>query len=328
MNQPAVSEVATRLRDREIRFANGAVGRTIDIASANPVNYFQAISQPGAMTQVTIDGKLFLPPGAAGKLPLVIVVPGSLGVSESHLRHTETLASNGFASFILDPFGARGVTSTVSNQTLFSFTASAWDVVCAVKRLAQLPEIDADRIGVQGHSRGGTAVLNAAARRFNGGGLAIRSVLAAYPWSGHQFLDPDVGTTEIHSIIGDRDDWVSPQQVQGHMQAIRLRGGKASWRIVGGVSHSFDRGAPMARVDNASVSPGAPTAYIADDGGFIHPLDGKPDSALVDRDLAVYALKAGYGVKGATIGGTADSARLFTEEMLSFFKRTLRGQGN
>lgn len=323
MNQPAAIQEQARLRDRDIRFANGALGRNVEIPSANPLNYFQAISAPAAMQPVTIDGKLFVPPGAKGKVPLVIVVPGSLGVAASHLKHTETLVEQGFASFILDPFGPRGVTSTVANQTQFSFAASAFDVVAAVATLAQLPEIDAARIGLQGHSRGGSAVLTAASRRFNKGAIKVNSVLAVYPWSGHQFLDPDIGDAEVRSIIGDRDDWVSPQQVQGHMQAIRLRGGKASWRIIAGVAHSFDRGPPMVRVENASVSPGAPTSYLADDGAFIHPVTGAPNAKLMDRDLAVYALKAGYGVKGATIGGTAESAALFTEEMLAFFKRTL-----
>ena len=74
-----------RFRDRSITFANGSVGHNVDIPSANPSNYYQAISRPADMARVTIDGKLFLPPrksdGAA--LPLVIVTPGSLGVAAS-----------------------------------------------------------------------------------------------------------------------------------------------------------------------------------------------------------------------------------------------------
>ena len=54
-----------RFRDREIVFANGASGTTIDIPSASPVNYRQVIAAPGDMPRVTIDGKLFLPPAAA-----------------------------------------------------------------------------------------------------------------------------------------------------------------------------------------------------------------------------------------------------------------------
>ena len=45
--------------------------------------------------------------------------------------------------------------------------------------------------------------------------------------------------------------------------------------------------------------------------------------SLVDRDLAVYALKAGYGVRGATIGSQGNQAALFRDEMTRFFHRTL-----
>ncbi len=315
---------ATRFREREITFANGSIGRTVEIRTANPANYHQAISAPSAMPSAAIDGKLFLPPGARGAVPAVIVVPGSLSVAPSHLAHAEAFTDIGFAAFVLDPFGGRGVTSTVANQTQFSFAASAYDVLATLKALAALPEIDAGRIGAQGHSRGGSAVLMAAARRFAGPVLGetlrLRRVLAAYPWCGQQFRDPDIGGTVVRVLIGDRDEWCSVQQAQGHVQAMRLRGGDASIRIFAGAAHSFDRGTPITRIAEASVAPAAPTAYVADDGAFIHLLTGAADAKLMDRDLMVYGLKAGYGVKGASIGASGDEARQFAEDMIAFWK--------
>jgi dienelactone hydrolase len=318
-----------RLRERSIRLANGSVGCNIDIPSANPSNYFEAISRPAAMASVTIDGQLFLPPQAsAGKpAPLVIVVPGSLGVAASHLAHADTLTGIGIAAFMLDPLAGRGILSTVANQTQYSFAASAWDVLAAWQVLSLRPQIDARRIGAQGHSRGGSAVLSAAARRFAdpaiGAGNGLKAVLAAYPWSGHQFLNPAVGDTEVRVLMGDRDDWCSPMQVQGHVQAIRLAGGKATLRLFGGAAHSFDRASPIERIGEASVSPAALTAYIADDGAFIHPLQSMPDPGLKDRDLMVLGLKSGYGVKGATLGSQGEEASLFRADMTAFWQRTL-----
>jgi dienelactone hydrolase len=318
-----------RFRDRHIQFASGAVGRSIEIRSANPRNYHQLVSAPAAMPPVQIDGQLFLPPSVKGTVPLVIVVPGSLSVAPSHLAHAETLTELGFASFVLDPFGGRDVTSTVADQTQFSFAASAYDVMVAVRQLAGLPEIDASRIGLQGHSRGGSAVLSAVMRRLHAGiwkdWVRVRSVLAAYPWCGHQPLDPDVGDSIVRVLIGDQDDWVSAQQAQGFVQAMRLRGAAASIRIFADAEHSFDRLEPVHEIPEASVSPAAPTAYLADDGAFIHPATGAADAALVDRDLAVYALKAGYGQKGATIGTRGDQALAFRDDMKAFFARTLAG---
>jgi dienelactone hydrolase len=322
---------ALRFREQDIVFAHGARGQNLDIASANPVNYFDIVSNAAGLPGLTIDGKLFLPSAdnrrRGGKLPMVMVVPGSLGVAPSHLAHAETLVDDGFAAFVLDSFGARDVTSTVANQTQFSFASSAYDVLAAWKVLAGHPQIDATRIGAQGHSRGGSAVMMAATRRLAdavvGADAGLKAVLAAYPWSGHQFLDPRVGHADIRVVMGDADEWCSPMQVQGHCQAIRLAGGKVAMRLIGGAQHSFDRGTAIVNVAEASVSPAAPTVYLDDSGAFIHPLRDVADSQLTDRDLMIYALKAGYGRKGARIGSRDGESELFREDMLAFWQRTL-----
>lgn len=320
-------DAPTRFRDQTISFAASSLGQNIEIPSASPRNYYQVISQPADMPKVTVDGKLFLPAAgqraSAEKLALIMIVPGSLGVAPSHLAHAEALTEAGFATFVLDSFGARGVSSTVANQTQFSFAASAYDVLAAWKVLSRLPGIDATKIGAQGHSRGGSAVLTAATRRFAdaviGQERGLTAVLAAYPWSGHQFCDPDVGATCVRVLMGDADEWCSPMQVQGHCQAIRLAGGGVSMRLIAGAHHSFDRGTDIADVAEASVSPAAPTAYLADDGAFIHPIRGAPETELSDRDLMVYALKAGYGRKGAKIGSRPGDAEVFKADMLAFW---------
>ena len=317
-----------RFRDQTITFANGATGETIDIPSASPVNFFQVISAPGDMPKLTIDGKLFLPEGARRPLPAVIVLPGSLGVAPSHLKHAQTLCGLGFATCVLDSFGARAVTSTVADQAQFSFAASAYDALAAYQALALRAEIDGQRIGLQGHSRGGSAGLTAATRCFAdavvGRGRGFVGVLAAYPWSGQQFLRPGVGRTEVRVLMGDADEWCSPAQVQSHCRAIQLAGGAATMRLVGGAQHSFDRDTPIEEIPEAVVSPAAPTTYIADDGAMIHPLAEAPDKSLVDRDVMIHALKAGYGRKGAHIGSGPGEADLFREDMVAFWRRVLR----
>jgi dienelactone hydrolase len=248
-------------------------------------------------------------------------------VAPSHVAHAETLTGNGIAAFVLDPFAARGIGSTVANQTQYSFAASAYDVLAAWQVLSARIEIDPGRIGAQGHSRGGSAVLTAATRRFAdavvGKGRGLAAILAAYPWSGHQFLDPGVGATRVRVLMGDRDEWCSPMQVQAHVQAMRLTGADATLRLIAGAAHSFDRGTPLQHIAEASVSPAAPTAYLADDGAIIHPLEGVPNPRSVDRDVMVYALKAGYGVKGASIGSRGDDAAVFREDMVAFWRCTL-----
>lgn len=310
-----------RFAERTLSFANGSRGEPLFIETADPRNYFEALSAPASMVRTVIDGQLFLPPTGERPLPVVVVVPGSLGVAPSHLAHAERLTEAGIAACVIDPFGARSVTSTVANQTQYSFAASAWDVCATAAALSGRPEIDSRRIGAQGHSRGGSAVLTAATSRFvrATGAAPLRAVYAAYPWCGQQFLDPAVGRTAVRAVIGDRDEWCLPQQVQGHIQALRLSGAQAALRIFDGAQHSFDRGTDIEIIEDASVSPGAPTSYIADDGAFIHPLSGEPDPALMDRDLMVYGVKAGYGRTGARIGSRPGEAEAFAADMMAFW---------
>jgi dienelactone hydrolase len=317
----------SRFQDQEIIFANGCRGINIDIPSASPVNYFQVLNAPEAMPAITLDGKLFLPPGASHPVPLIMIIPGSLGVAPSHVAHAETLNAAGFATFVLDCFGARAVTSTVANQTQFSFAASAYDVLAAYSVLSKLPELDPLRVGAQGHSRGGSAVMTAATSRFAaaviGPDQSLTGVLAAYPWCGQQFLDPAVGNTAVRVLMGDADEWCSPMQAQGHCQAIRLSGGDASMRLVDSAQHSFDRDTPVMLIPDASVTPAAPVTYIDNHGAMIHPTSDAPDPALVDRDVMLYAVKAGFGVKGARIGSAEGEATLFRDDMLTFWKSVL-----
>ena len=94
-------------------------------------------------------------------------------------------------------------------------------------------------------------------------------------------------------------------------------------RVFRGAAHSFDRGTPVVRVADAAVAPGAPTTYLADDGAAIHPLTGRPDPTLTDRDVAVYGLKAGYGLKGASLGSQDGEAAAFRDDMLAFWAEAL-----
>jgi hypothetical protein len=46
-------------------------------------------------------------------------------------------------------------------------------------------------------------------------------------------------------------------------------------------------------------------------------------AAARGRDLMIYALKAGYGRKGARIGSGDGESELFKADMLAFWRRTL-----
>jgi dienelactone hydrolase len=304
----------------------GSLGELIDFPSANPVNYAQVVTNRDDIEEIEISGKLFTP-NSSNLLPAVVIVPGSLGVSDNHLAHAETMVNAGFAAFVIDPFTNRQVESTVMNQTQYSFAASAFDVLAALRALGEHPQIDADRISAQGHSRGGTAVLFSSMRTFAdpivGSGCSFRGVYAVYPWCGHQFFAPNTGATKIRAIVGERDDWLSVQQVQSQIQAIKLSGGTASIRIVKGAAHSFDREEVLHEIPEASVTPQAPTVYLDPSGRMIHPVIGTADVSLTDKTLFVVAVEAGFGRRGAHIGGTEEQNLIFQSDMLRFHQSVL-----
>ncbi len=316
---------ADRYRDRDVSYA-GIKGTDMVIRSANPTNYFQAITVPEQCEPIDIDAKLFVP-AAAGPLPAVLLAPGSLGVGENHEAHAATLLNEGFVVCVMDPFGARTVSSTVANQTQFSFAASAFDVVSALVALRQRPEIDESRIAAQGHSRGGAAVMIAACRQFadavGSPDAGFAAVYAVYPWCGHQFREPRVGATRIRAVIGDQDEWCSPQEVQGQINAMRMGGADAEVRVVPGAHHSFDRAEEPHVIEDARVALRAPTVMLDDDGAMFDPRTGSADPSLVDFDLFVFALKQGFGTLGATIGGVEGEPELFVEDMLTFHRQML-----
>ena len=308
--------------EERVVLPNGVEGEILTIPTANPASYFEVVSG-ASMPAVDIFGQLFLPL-ADEPLAVVIIVPGSLGVAAPNFHKAEWLVNAGIAACVIDPFGMRGVTSTVANQAQYTFAASAWDVLVSVRRLSQDPRIDAGRIGIQGHSRGGAAVVTAAtlAQRIDGE-FPIRGVYGAYPWCGHQFLRPVVGSTTVRSIVGDQDEWLLPQQVQAHMNAIALTGGDASFRLVEGAHHSLDRDTPLEYIADASVSPGAPTIYIDDEGVMIDPRTSEAAPHLTERDLMLYCVKSGHGRRGAHLGTADNYAGIFRDDMMNFWQTLL-----
>ena len=307
--------------EQSVTLSNGVSGEIIAIPTANPASYFEAISEAANMETAEIYGQLFFP-SDVNQPDIVIVVPGSLGVAPSHLYKAEVLTDAGYAACVIDPFGMRGVTSTVANQAQYTFAASAYDVLATVSLLTKDDRIDSNRIGAQGHSRGGTAVLNAATMaQLMKDDFPLAGVYAAYPWSGHQFQNPVLGNTKVRSIIGEKDEWCLPQQVQGHMNTMAVLGGDASFCLIEGAQHSFDRETGVELIEDASVSPGAPTVFITSDGTLVDPRTSTPDPALTERDLMVYGVKSGHGVKGAKIGTAGNQSDLFHQDMMNFWER-------
>src|SRR5215813_13560258 len=115
---------------------------------------------------VTIAGQLRFPQGVSGRLPVVMLQHGSGGPNGGHELWAKTFNEMGIASFLVDGFSGRRLTSTSTNQALLGRLNMVLDGYRAFDVVANHPRIDSARIAVMGFSRGGQSALYSSMKRF------------------------------------------------------------------------------------------------------------------------------------------------------------------
>ena len=317
-------DLTQAFHQQTITLANGLVGSLHEVASANVKNYENIVAGKPAPA-VTLHAQLFMPTPAKKPCPVVIILPGSGGVSPAMLVHAEKLTDAGLAAFVVDPFTGRGVEDTIAVQQQFSFAASTWDVFAAMKVLNTLSEIDPKRIGAMGYSRGGTAVIQTAMTTLATPALGdlphLRAVVAGWPWCGFQFSHPNIGNTAIRLIAADHDNWASVVQSQAYFNAISARSNKASLRIVKDAHHAFGYGMPEDQFPDAMKAMHAPVVYFNDQGVMLDIWTGAPTPGMDDH--AIVAQMASYITRGVTVGSKDGQMADFMQDFTNFFQANL-----
>lgn len=323
----AQTPVSQPFPQRQVTLANGVKGENVKFDSGNPPTYASIVAGE-VPSPLALDAKLFLPPGK-GPFPAVIIVPGSGGVVPANLDTANTLTSTGIAALIVDPFTARGIIDTRSDQSQLTWAASTYDVFGALKFLMARREIIPTKIGAIGGSRGGTAVLQAAMRPLAqgalGAGKGLAAALPAYPWCGMQFREPDTGKIPIRFLMGDKDNWVSVVQCQAYEQAIEFRNPNCSMRLFPGAAHAFDRAdLPLTEAPNAVKALLAPISYINNEGIFFDYRTGRYDPAYNDAARLKHGIESGFLERGVKFGSRPGDPEAFRQDMIDFFVRTLK----
>ncbi|HKX88760.1 MAG TPA: prolyl oligopeptidase family serine peptidase [Sphingopyxis sp.] len=325
---PAVS--GSDFAARSTVLANGTRGELVTFESHSPADWGPAM-RGEVGPAVRLNGQFFRPAGKTGRIATVIMTPGSGNLGTHHLAEASALVSKGIAVLLIDPFRGRGIADTIADQGRLTWTASAYDVLAAVKYLRTRADVDPARIGALGGSRGGTAVMMAAAAPFSdailGKGKGLRAVVAGYPWCGTQFRSARLAAGASLLILqGDRDDWVSVQQCQDAVHSMIVAEQDARMHIVAGAGHAFDRAdvpAPT-HIPDAVTSTIFPTVYMDDAGVYFDLATGQPNPALQPKDFTGYAVSGGFVRKGVTIGSRPGDADRFVKDMVEFLAGALR----
>lgn len=127
-----------------------------------------------------VSGQLYLGLGD-GPHPGVLVLHGSGGARGYEQTYAALLAEHGYTVLCVEYFGAPGIRDTLLEVPLEEFeNAADW--------LVQHPEVEGDRVGVVGFSRGGEASLLIGSH-FDTVGVVIAYVPSCYVWPAPSWMD-------------------------------------------------------------------------------------------------------------------------------------------
>lgn len=186
-----------------------------------------------------------LPPGAPpARLPAVVLIHGSGGLSGSTDRWASELLGIGVAVFLVDSFSGRGIVNTVADQSQLSSVGMMIDAYRALAVLSAHPRIDRDRIAVMGFSKGAVAAVYSATQRFRktyGPETAFAAHVGLYTPCNVTYRDDDkVGKKPIRMFHGVADDYVAIGPCRGYVARLKKAGADATLTEYAGAHHGYD----------------------------------------------------------------------------------------
>lgn len=198
---------------------------------------------------VTVVGYLYLPSGANGPLPAMILKHGSAGLTGAQGDNIRRWAKNmndwGIAAFVVDSFTPRGIGDSASDQSKLRSLADLADSFAALKVLGSDPRIDSRRIGIIGWSRGGAVAMETALESAR---LAVLSPndpkfaahVVFYGLATPQYHDTVTDHVPMLFLHGDSDNLVPVGPTREFADWIQTQGNPVTFQSYPGVYHDFD----------------------------------------------------------------------------------------
>ena len=185
----------------------------IHFESANPFSLSDIITDLDGQEKQHVFGQLTIPVDSLNsdkKYPLIIGVAGSMGWRKHHLDYLKMYQEQGYATFQLNSFKSRGITSTVGSQDEVTIAAVILDAYRALEKLSKHPKINKDKVAITGWSLGGGVALFSGwmpLKKAITDELSFAAHLAFYPPC---FINPEnlsFTKAPIHILIGESDNW-------------------------------------------------------------------------------------------------------------------------
>ena len=195
---------------------------------------------------VTLTGELALPPGTE-RVGAVVLMHGCSGLpTRSVTIWQPLLLSWGYATFVVDSFGGRGLRGVCGNALKFTGAERIADAYGALALLARHPRVDASRVALLGFSHGGIATLGAATRWARDryaprDGPAFRVFIPFYPYCNAIVPEMAQGVAApVRLHIGALDDWTPARSCEALGALARSMGYDFQVFVYPGARHGFD----------------------------------------------------------------------------------------
>ena len=178
-----------------VLFAGSAAAQTVS---------FPSIAVGSSEAGPEIKGWIYKPAGP-GPFRAIILAHTCGGTSPHTDVWGRLLVSWGYLVLAPDSFGPRGTKAVCTTPRTVTPNMRISDIAGALDYLATRPDVIKGKVGIIGHSHGGSTVIRAAQKSF---GLAQRGLaggVAYYPGCNPQF-DTAIDVPVL-LLAGDKDDW-------------------------------------------------------------------------------------------------------------------------
>lgn len=201
--------------------------------------------EQNAGKKVTLAGELRIPGPPGTKLPAVILVHGSGGISGATDAWARELNAMGIATFVLDTFSGRGIVSTVADQSQLNSLAMMVDAYRALGLLAAHARIDRSRIAIMGFSKGAVASVYSANERFRKlyapEGVEFAAHIGLYTPCNVEYRDDDKTTGRpIRLFHGLADDYVAIGPCRTYVARLKRAGADVQLTELADAHHAYD----------------------------------------------------------------------------------------
>ena len=290
----------------------------ISFKSADPFSFRDVILYLEDQTERDVVGILRFPDDKSkDKYPLIIGVAGSLGWGEHHHEFLSMYRDMGIATFELQSFKSRDVTSTVGTQVDVTMAMMILDSYRALDELANHPKIDKDRIAITGWSLGGGVGLFSAWKPLYDVINSKNKFAAHLPFYPPCFIEPkDLTFTDspIHILIGESDNWTPADACENLVDNLKEKN-NIGITVYKNSHHSFDSTKPLEKIEDGYSFSDCMFKMRSDGSVLMNYLNIPMTSPFLQKIGLSFCVD-----RGPTIGGNAEAR----EKAFKFSKDFMR----